>query len=67
MAAIVGYELIRVLAVIMVVCALMALTFMKLKQPLIIGYIAAGILIGPSIWPGNLILNPNSVNELAQV
>ena len=67
MAAIAGYELIRDLAVIMVVSALMALAFKKLKQPLIIGYIAAGILIGPSIWPGSLILNPDSVNELAQV
>ncbi len=67
MAPIAGYELIRDLAVILVVSALMALAFKKLKQPLIIGYIAAGILIGPSTWPGSLILNQASVNQLAQI
>ncbi len=65
--ALVGYELVRDLAVIMVVSALIAVAFYKLRQPLIIGYILAGIVVGPSIPPGNLILHPEVVDALAQV
>ncbi len=61
------YELIRDLAVIMVVSGFMALLFHKLKQPLIVGYILAGIIIGPYTYPGSLVLDINIVNELAQI
>ncbi len=62
-----AYQLIQDLAVIMIVSAPMALVFHKLKQPLIIGYIVAGIIIGPSTAPGSLILHQDVVNSLAQV
>ncbi len=65
--AVTPYELIRDLAVIMVVSGFMALLFHKLKQPLIIGYIVAGVIIGPYTYPGSLVLDINIVNELAQV
>ncbi len=65
--ALTPYELIRDLAVIMVVSGLMALVFHKLKQPLIVGYILAGIIIGPYTYPGSLVLDINVVNELAQI
>ncbi len=65
--AITPYELIRDLAVIMVVSGFMALLFHKLKQPLIIGYILSGIIIGPYTYPGSLVLDINIVNELAQI
>lgn len=45
----------------------MAFAFHKLRQPLIIGYILAGIIMGPYTWPGSLLLDPSVVNELAQV
>lgn len=62
-----AYQLIQDLAVIMIVSAPIALIFHKLKQPLIIGYIVAGIIIGPSTAPGSLILHQDVVNSLAQV
>lgn len=41
------YPLITDLALILVAAALMTLLFKKLKQPLVLGYITAGLLIGP--------------------
>jgi CPA2 family monovalent cation:H+ antiporter-2 len=35
------------LAVILVVAAAVALIFHKLKQPIVVGYLIAGIIIGP--------------------
>ncbi len=63
----VAYQLISDLAVIMVVSALMALVFHRLKQPLIIGYILVGVIIGPYTFPGSLVLDLGIVNELAQI
>ncbi len=51
----------------MVISGFMALAFHKLKQPIIIGYILAGIIIGPYTYPGSLVLNISIVDELAQV
>ena len=51
----------------MIVSALMALLFHRLKQPLVIGYIVAGIIIGPNTYPGALVLHLDVVNSLAQV
>ncbi|MBI3858746.1 MAG: cation:proton antiporter [Thaumarchaeota archaeon] len=65
--AIQAYQLIQDLAVIMIVSGLMAILFHKLKQPLIIGYLLAGIILGPSTWPGAIILDLPVVNSLAQV
>jgi len=55
------------LAVIMVVASVMALASFKLKQPMILGYIIAGIIIGPNIPPGNLLLEADAVNVFAQI
>ena len=47
------------LAIIMILAAIVTLAFFKIRQPLIIGYLFAGMLIGPlsplwsSILPGN--------------
>lgn len=45
----------------------MAFLFHRLRQPLIIGYIVAGIIIGPNTFPGALVLHLDVVNSLAQV
>lgn len=60
-------SVIQDLAVIMVVASVMALASFKLKQPMILGYIIAGMVIGPSVPPGNLLLDPDVVNVLAQI
>lgn len=41
--------LISDLAVILISAGLVTLLFKKLKQPVVLGYIVAGILAGPSI------------------
>ena len=59
-------SVIQDLAVIMVVSSLMAIASFKLKQPLILGYIIAGILVGPNV-PPSLIFDPDVVNVFAQI
>jgi CPA2 family monovalent cation:H+ antiporter-2 len=55
------------LAVIMVVSSIMALISYKLRQPLILGYIAAGIIIGPHTPPFSLIKNIDILNLFAEI
>jgi CPA2 family monovalent cation:H+ antiporter-2 len=55
------------LAVIMVVSSVMALASFKLKQPMILGYIVAGMILGPYTPPGSLLLDPDVVNVFAQI
>ena len=47
-------QIIQDFAVIMIVASVMALISYKLKQPLVIGYIIAGIIIGPHTPPFSL-------------
>lgn len=51
----------------MVIAYVMALIFYKIKQPMVIGYIAAGMLIGPYTPPFSLIAHPEVVNLLAEI
>ncbi|MBE6467677.1 MAG: cation:proton antiporter [Alphaproteobacteria bacterium] len=46
-------DLISDLALIMICAGLITVLFKKLKQPVVLGYILAGILVGPhfSLWP----------------
>ncbi len=55
------------LALIMVVASVMALASFKLKQPMILGYIIAGMILGPYTPPGSLLLDPDVVNVFAQI
>jgi CPA2 family monovalent cation:H+ antiporter-2 len=43
------------------------LIFYKLKQPLIIGYLIAGIIIGPYTPPFSLISNIDFLNVFAEI
>jgi CPA2 family monovalent cation:H+ antiporter-2 len=54
-------------AIIMVIASVMALVFYKIKQPMVIGYIAAGMLIGPYTPPFSLISHLEVVNLLAEI
>ncbi len=45
-------------AVIMIIAAAVVYLFYRLKQPMIIGYLIAGIIIGPYTPPFSLIANP---------
>ncbi|MDQ3972479.1 MAG: cation:proton antiporter [Thermoproteota archaeon] len=54
-------------AVIMVIAAIMLIITYKLKQPMVIGYILAGMVIGPYTPPFTLIQSVETVNVLAEL
>lgn len=54
-------------AVIMVVAAIMLAITFKLKQPMVIGYILAGMLIGPYTPPFSLVHSPETLNLFAEL
>jgi CPA2 family monovalent cation:H+ antiporter-2 len=51
----------------MIVAAVMLLITYKLKQPMVIGYIVAGMVIGPYTPPFSLIHNIETVNVFAEL
>ena len=51
----------------MIIASAMAFISYKLKQPLVIGYIIAGIIIGPYTPPFSLILNQDVLNLFAEM
>jgi CPA2 family monovalent cation:H+ antiporter-2 len=53
--------------VIMVVASIMALVSYKLKQPMVIGYIIAGMIIGPYTPPFSLVVNLDILNLFAEM
>lgn len=53
--------------IIMVVASIMAMISYKLKQPMVIGYIIAGMIIGPYTPPFGLILNFDILNLFAEI
>lgn len=60
-------QVIQDLAVIMVLASVMALASFKLRQPMILGYIIAGMIVGPYTPPGSLLLDADAVNVFAQI
>jgi monovalent cation:H+ antiporter-2, CPA2 family len=66
----VAIEIINILqdfAIIMIIAAVMTVISWKLKQPLILGYIGAGIIIGPHTPPFNLISNTDILNLFSEI
>lgn len=55
------------LAVVMCVAALTTVVFRQLKQPVVLGYILAGLVIGPHTPPFELIHDEHSIETLAQL
>jgi CPA2 family monovalent cation:H+ antiporter-2 len=51
----------------MIVASAMALISFKLKQPMVIGYIGAGIIIGPYTPPFSFILHVEVLNLFAEI
>ncbi len=59
--------LIQDFAAIMIVAAIMLVITHRLKQPMVIGYLLAGMIIGPYTPPFRLIQNVNSLNTFAEL
>ena len=55
------------LAVVMIVAALTTIIFRQLKQPVVLGYILAGFLIGPHTPPFSMIADENTIETLAEL
>src|ERR687885_3069802 len=54
-------------AVIMIIAAVMLIITHKLRQPMVIGYIVAGMIIGPYTPPFSLISSIQTVNVLSEI
>ena len=51
----------------MVIASVMALISYKLKQPMVIGYIVAGMIIGPYTPPFSLLINLDILNLFSEI
>lgn len=60
-------QFIQDFSVIMIIASIMAFVSFKFKQPLVIGYILAGMIIGPHTPPFSLILNLDILNLFAEM
>lgn len=55
------------LAAVMVVAAIVTLIFHRLKQPVVLGYIAAGVIIGPHSFSFPHVSDQDTINTLAEL
>ncbi len=55
------------LAIMMTVAAVVALIFYKLKQPIVVGYLIAGIIVGPYTPPFSLITHVDILSVFAEI
>ena len=55
------------IAIIMVVAAIMLAITFKFRQPMVIGYIIAGMIIGPYTPPFSLVRSPETLNLFAEL
>ena len=60
-------QILQDFAIIMIIASVMTIISYKLKQPLILGYIGAGIIIGPNTPPFSLISNTDVLNLFAEM
>ncbi|MBM3837492.1 MAG: cation/H(+) antiporter [Verrucomicrobia bacterium] len=62
-----GVTFLQDLAVVMIVAALVTVLFHRLKQPVVLGYILAGVIIGPHTPPFPLIKEEDAIKTLAEL
>lgn len=62
-----GLTFLQDLAVVMIVAGLVTLLFHRFKQPVVLGYILAGFIIGPHTPPFPLIQDEESIKILAEL
>jgi CPA2 family monovalent cation:H+ antiporter-2 len=55
------------LAVVMIVAAIVTVLFRQLKQPVVLGYILAGVIIGPHTPPASLIADEQAIETLSEL
>lgn len=57
---------IRDLAMVMLVAGATTILFQRLRQPVLLGYILAGVLIGPHT-PGMLVADPRAIDDISNL
>jgi CPA2 family monovalent cation:H+ antiporter-2 len=63
-----GETLLQDLAVIMIVAGLVTVVFHRLRQPVVLGYILAGLIVGPHTPPFQFITNEHkTIDSLAEI
>jgi monovalent cation:H+ antiporter-2, CPA2 family len=67
MAAIEIGQILQDFSVIMIVAGAMAMLSYRFKQPMVVGYIGAGMIIGPHTPPFSLVLNLDVLNLFAEI
>jgi len=55
------------LAIVMIVAAIVTVLFRQLKQPVVLGYILAGVIIGPHTPPYQLIADEETIKTLSEL
>lgn len=55
------------LAVVMIIAAVVTIVFRQLKQPVVLGYILAGVIIGPHTPPYALIEDEHAIETLSEL
>jgi len=62
-----GASFLQDLAVVMIVAGLVTILFHRFKQPVVLGYIIAGVIIGPHTPPYPLIHDEGTINTLSEL
>src|SRR5262245_18115382 len=55
------------LAVVLIVAGLVTILFHRFKQPVVLGYIIAGVIIGPHTPPYSLVHDEGTIHTLAEL
>lgn len=62
-----GITFLQDLAIVMIVAGIVTIIFHRLKQPVVLGYIIAGVIIGPHTPPFPLIHDEATINTLSEL
>jgi CPA2 family monovalent cation:H+ antiporter-2 len=62
-----GMDLIRDLAIVLTTAGVVTVLFHRLRQPVVLGYIAAGVLLGPHTPPFMLVHDQETIATLAEL
>ncbi len=55
------------LAIILAVAGIVTLLFHKIKQPVVLGYIIAGVIVGPKMWSFAPVHDQHTIENLAEL
>jgi len=61
-----AHEFLRSLTVVLAVAAVTTVLFQRLRQPVVLGYLIAGLIVGPHV-PIPLVANPDVVQTLSEL